>query len=135
MPANLWLSALFTAIPFAGAAGFGARAFMGRVNRTLFSLVFAVALLATAISQPATALTTEVAMASMPCCDDDCPQDPACEMACMAMMRCAVGSVGLVPPPAFVKVSVSVAANAHGTDPPGRVDDLNPDALRRPPRT
>lgn len=68
---------------------------MGSVTRALFSLVIAVALLATVISQPATAVEAEVAMASMPCCDDDCPQDPACDMACMVMMRCATGSVGL----------------------------------------
>jgi hypothetical protein len=107
---------------------------MGSVTRALFSLVFAVALLATVISQPATALEAEVAMASMPCCDDDCPQDPACDMACMAMMRCATGSVGLVPLLPFVNLSLADAGDAHGAGPPWRVDELHPDGLKRPPR-
>jgi hypothetical protein len=107
---------------------------MGGVERILFSLLLAVALLATTISQPATALTTEVAMASMPCCDDDCPQDPACDMACMAMMRCATGSVGLVPGLPLVSLSLALADDAHGADPPWRVDELHPEALKRPPR-
>lgn len=108
---------------------------MGHVARILFSLVLAVALLATVISQPATALSTEFAMASMPCCDDDCPQDPACDMACMAMMRCAAGMVGLVPPLPLASLSLAVAGDAHGADPPWRVDELHPEALKRPPRT
>lgn len=124
----------FTANPFADASALGEIARMGSVTRALFSLVLAVAILATVISQPATALEAEVAMASMHCCDDDCPQDPACDMACMAMMRCATGSMGLVPLLPLVNLSLADAGDAHGADPPSRVDELHPDALKRPPR-
>lgn len=107
---------------------------MGNVARLLFSLGLAVALLATVVSQPATALTKEVAMASMPCCDADCPQDPACAMACMAMMRCATGTSGFVPTLPLVTLPLSVADNRHGADPPWRLDARHPDGLKRPPR-
>jgi hypothetical protein len=128
------LVATFTANTFAEAAGFAETADMGNVTRILLSLVLSVALLATVISQPATALTAEVTMASMPCCDDDCPQDPACDIACTAMMRCATGSVGLVPFLPVVTLSLAVVSDAHGADPPWRVDDLHPEAIKRPPR-
>jgi hypothetical protein len=124
----------FTANPFVEATGLSEIARMGSVTRALFSLVIAVALLATVISQPATAVEAEVAMASMPCCDDDCPQDPACDMACMVMMRCATGSVGLVPLLPVLTLSLAVVSDAHGADPPWRVDELHPEAFKRPPR-
>lgn len=108
---------------------------MAYVARLVFALTITVVLFAAAVSQPAKALAADVAMASMPCCDDDCPDDPACSMACMAMLRCTTGSVGLVPPLPFVKLSLYEAGDAHGADPPLRVDDLHPEALRRPPRT
>lgn len=108
---------------------------MANVMRIFFSLVVAVAVLATVVTQSATALTAEVAIASMPCCDDDCPQDPACDMACKAIMRCATGSVALVPPLPLVNLSLAVAGDAHGADPPWRVDELRPEAMKRPPRT
>lgn len=126
--------ATFTANPFAEATGLSEVTRMGSVTRAFFSLVLAVALLATVIPQPATALTAEVAIASMPCCDDDCPQDPTCDMACMVMMRCATGSVGLVPFLPVLTLSLAVESDAHGADPPWRVDELHPDGLKRPPR-
>jgi hypothetical protein len=107
---------------------------MGNVTRALFSLVFAVAIVATAISQPAVALTTGVAIASMPCCNDDCPQDSACDMACLAMMRSAAGSEGLVSALPLINLSLAVPGEAHGADPPWSVHELDPEALKRPPR-
>lgn len=108
---------------------------MVKAVRLLFSFFLAVALFATVISQPATALTAEVATASMPCYDDDCPQDPSCDMACMAMMRCAAVTVGFAPPSPSVKLHLSVALVSLGADPPWRADERHPEGFKRPPRT
>jgi hypothetical protein len=121
------LQTTFTTNPFAEAADFSKFDLMGKAARLLFSLFLTVALFATVVSQPATALTAEVAMASMPCCDDDCPHDPSCDMACMAMMRCAPVTAGLL--------HLSVALVSHGADPPWRVDERHPEGFKRPPRT
>lgn len=129
------LRATFTTIPFAEAADFSKFDQMGKAARLLFSLFLAVALFATVISQPATAFTAEVAMASMPCCDDDCPQDPSCDMACMAMMRCSAGTAGFAPPAPPVKLHLSAVLVSHGADSPWRVDERQPDGFKRPPRT
>ncbi|MDZ7575837.1 MAG: hypothetical protein U0934_18105 [Pseudotabrizicola sp.] len=126
---------MFTVKLFAETMGLGNDIWMNRITRHLFLLFLAVALFATAISQPATALTTEVATASMPCCDDDCPQDPACDLACVEMMRCAAGTVGFAPSPLAGKFHLSVALVSHVADPPWRVDERHHDGLKRPPRT
>lgn len=123
-----------TSTQFVNAADFGEVAPMGLVTRLLVSLVLAVAFLATAVYQPATALTAEVAAAQMPCCDDDCPQDPACASACVAMMRCAAVSSSFVPPSPSVGLSLAVSGVLHNGSPLWQVDERLPDGLKRPPR-
>lgn len=114
------------------ALGDGAR--MKIVTRLLSSLVLAVALLATTISQPAAALTAEMAMAAMPCCDDGCPQDMDCDMPCMAMMRCATATMGFVPPSPPAMLHLAATANVPEAGPPWQLGERAPDGLKRPPR-
>ena len=115
-------------------ADFSDLAVMGNVARLILSLALAVAVLATAMSQPASALTSEIAAASMPCCDDDCPEDPACNMACRAMIRCASGIMGIALSMLMIGMQLRLGSAATVPDPPWRVGDRQPEGLKRPPR-
>ena len=107
---------------------------MRAVLRLLFCLVLTVAVLVSATSQSAYALTNEIAMAAMPCCDDDCPDDPSCELACMAMLRCAVGASVLAAPWMDTGVVAALISGPRYPDPPWAGDGQRPEGLKRPPR-
>lgn len=105
---------------------------MRKLGRTISALFIVVAVLAS--TQPAAALTQSIAVAAMPCCDDDCPDNPSCDMACMTMGRCASGPTALAPAatPAMVHTTVQVALAVP--DPPLIVTGEHPEGLKRPPR-
>ena len=107
---------------------------MQAVLRLVLALVLTVAVLVSATSQPASALTNEIAMAAMPCCDDDCPDDPSCELACMAMLRCAVSTTVLPTPLVDTGVFAALISGIGYPDPPWSGDGLRPEGLKRPPR-
>ena len=107
---------------------------MQAVLRLFLALILTVAVLVSATSQPASALTNEIAMAAMPCCDDDCPDDPSCELACMAMLRCAVSTTVLPTPLVDTGVFAALISGIGYPDPPWSGDGLRPEGLKRPPR-
>jgi len=107
---------------------------MQAVLRLFLALFLTVAVLVSATSQPASALTNEIAMAAMPCCDDDCPDDPSCELACIAMLRCAVTTTVLPTPLVDTGVFAALISGIGYPDPPWSGDGLRPEGLKRPPR-
>ena len=107
---------------------------MQAVLRLFLALFLTVAVLVSATSQPASALTNEIAMAAMPCCDDDCPDDPSCQLACMAMLRGAVSTSVLPAPLVDTGVFAALISGIGYPDPPWSGDGLRPDGLKRPPR-
>ena len=107
---------------------------MGKLDRAIFALFIVVAVLASASTQPAAALTQSIAVAAMPCCDDDCPDNPSCDMACMTMVRCASGPTALVPATTAAMVHTMVQVALAVPDPPLMVMGEHPEGLKRPPR-
>lgn len=108
---------------------------MGRPNQILVAILLAVAVLVSAASQPASALTKAVAVAMMPCCADDCPDDPACNLACLSMVPGTTAPIGLAPPVSQTAIGRTTVAVLTVPDPPGILERSDPDGLKRPPRT
>jgi len=55
--------------------------------RPLLALLLAVSLIWATASDVAAGLTAEIAAVTDPCCEGDCPEDPACAATCAMMAR------------------------------------------------
>lgn len=107
---------------------------MSRLSQIFVAFMLAVAVLVSATAQPASALTTAVAAAMMPCCDEDCPENPACDAACISMVRCTSVPIGFAPPVSQASLCPTAVAVVTVPDPPNIFDDPDTDGLKRPPR-
>lgn len=101
--------------------------------RSFLALLLAVSLVGATANEVSAGLTAEIAAAADPCCEGDCPDDPACGAAC-AMM--APGGMPTLAP------SQALALNAAAEETGARLlvpdqhptSGLTPDGLKRPPR-
>lgn len=107
---------------------------MGRLSQIFVAFMLAVAVLVSATAQPAAALTKAVAAAMMPCCDEDCPENPACNAACTSMVRCTSVPIGFAPQDSQTSLCSTAVAVLTVPDPPNIFGDPDPDGLKRPPR-
>ncbi|MBN8632051.1 MAG: hypothetical protein J0L76_14505 [Rhodobacterales bacterium] len=107
---------------------------MAAIFRAFLALLLVVTLFGATAFEASASLAAEIAAVSDPCCEGDCPEDPACGAACMMMMRCGVPSLALpqTPEVLFNSPEAIVSLMMPEQPPPS---GLPPDGLKRPPRT
>ena len=106
---------------------------MTLLTRTFLALLLAVSLFGATVSEVSAGLTAEIAAATDPCCEGDCPNDPACGAACAMMARNGMPILSPLPALAFtVAAQESITRLSMPDHHPA--SGLPPDGLRRPPR-
>lgn len=101
--------------------------------RPFLALLLAVTLIGATVSDAAAGLTAEIAAMTDPCCEGDCPDDPACGAACAMMAR---GGMQALASPQVPSLSVAMQAAAAVLLIPDKhlPSGVAPDGVRRPPR-
>lgn len=102
--------------------------------RPFLALLLAVTLFGATALEASANLTAEIAVAAAePCCEGDCPDDPACEASCIMMQRCGTGMSALLQAsePKTDDAATVTAFFLHDQSPPR---GLSPHGLKRPPR-
>ncbi len=98
------------------------------------ALLLAVSILGATVGDISAELTADIAAATDPCCEGDCPDDRACDATCAMMAH----SLLLVfwplhtPLPKVTTQETAAVLLTLDRHPPS---GLSPDGLRRPPRT
>lgn len=97
--------------------------------RPFLALLLAVPLIGATVNDAAAGLTAEVAAMTDPCCEGDCPDDPACAMMARSGMQ-ALAS------PQVPSLAVAMQAAAAVLLIPDKhlPSGVAPDGVRRPPR-
>lgn len=106
---------------------------MASFFRPLLALLLAVSLLGATAFEASANLTAEIAAAAEPCCEGDCPDDPACEASCTMMQRCGTGMSALLQTsePKTVDAPTVTTLFTDDYSPPR---GLSPHGLKQPPR-
>ncbi|MEH7828819.1 hypothetical protein [Gemmobacter denitrificans] len=106
---------------------------MNWLVRPFLAFLLAVTLIGATVNDAAAGLTAEIAAVTDPCCEDECPDNPACGAACAMMARC--GMQALWPLQAST-LSVAEREMAGLLLIPDQTLPLSvaPDGVRRPPR-
>lgn len=99
--------------------------------RPFLALLLAVTLLGVTAFEASANLTSEIVAAAEPCCDGDCPNDPACEASCTMMQRCGTTISGLPQASEQINTRTVTALFPDDESLPG---GLAPHGLKRPPR-
>lgn len=101
--------------------------------RTFMALLLAVSLIGAMVNDASAGLTAEIAAVTNPCCEGDCPDEPACGASCGMMARSGL-------PVLLPLQTLSLAAATDETAAKLLIPDKHPlpelalDGLRRPPR-
>lgn len=105
---------------------------MAALLRPFLAILLAVSLLGATAFEASANLTAEIAAAE-PCCEGDCPDDPACEATCTLMQRCGTGMSALLQTsePKTVDAPAVTTLFPDDQSPPR---GLSPHGLKRPPR-
>jgi hypothetical protein len=107
---------------------------MSWLVRPFLALLLAVTLIGATVNDAAAGLTAEIAATTDPCCEGDCPDDPACGAACAMMARSGMPALASPQVPSLAVAMQSAAAVLLIRDrhlPSG----VAPDGVRRPPRS
>ncbi|MDZ4096540.1 MAG: hypothetical protein U1D35_16705 [Paracoccaceae bacterium] len=106
---------------------------MAAFFRPFLAILLAVTLLGATAFEASANLTAEIAAAAEPCCEGDCPDDPACEASCTMMQRCGTGMSALLQAsePKTIDAPTVTALFPDDQSPPR---GLSPHGLKRPPR-
>lgn len=107
---------------------------MAAMFRSFLAFLMVVTLLGTTAFEASAGLVAEIAAAADPCCEGECPDDPACGTTCIMMMRGGVPTFALpqTPEDLFISPETIVSLLMLEQPPPS---GLPPDGLKRPPRT
>jgi hypothetical protein len=107
---------------------------MAAFVRSFLAFLLVVTLFGATVHDAQAGLAAEIAAVSDPCCDGDCPADPACGATCMMMMmRCAVPTLALLQAAEHKFISPEISLSfLMQVQPPST--GLPPDGLKRPPR-
>lgn len=106
---------------------------MAAFFRPFLALLLAVSLLGATAFEASANLTAEIAAAAEPCCEGDCPDDPACEASCTLMQRCGTGMSALLQT-SEPKTDDAPTVTTLFPDDYGPPRGLSPHGLKRPPR-
>lgn len=106
---------------------------MGAIVRSFLAFLMVVTLLGATAYEASAGLAAEISAASDPCCEGDCPDDPACGATCIMMMRGGVPTFALPQTPEDVFISPETILSLSMLEQPPQAG-LPPDGLKRPPR-
>lgn len=83
---------------------------MSWIVRSFLAVLLAVSLFGATVSEVSAGLAAEIAAASDPCCEGDCPDDQACGVACEMMARGGMTMLALVQVPGLFVTDEASAA-------------------------
>jgi hypothetical protein len=101
--------------------------------RSFLAILMVVTLLGVTAYSTSVTLAAEIAAAVDPCCEDDCPEDPACDTTCAMMARSGMQLPWPLQAPVLTVAALGNSAALPIFDQPPLVG-LALDGLKRPPR-
>lgn len=107
---------------------------MSTLVRSLLAVLLAVSLFGASVSEVSAGLAAEIAAVTDPCCEGDCPDEPACGAACIMMMRVGMPHFALPHTPVDRFISQETVASLLMLEQPPPYG-LPQEGLKRPPKT
>lgn len=106
---------------------------MAAFFRPFLAILLAVTLFGATAFEASANLTAEIVAVADPCCEGDCPDDPACGATCTMMQRCGIGMSAL-PSSSVPKTMDAPTVTTLFPDDQSPPRGLSPHGLKRPPR-
>lgn len=106
---------------------------MAALLRSFLAFLMVVTLLGASSVGASAGLAAEIAALSEPCCDADCPEDPACGAACDLMLRGAVPLLAVPQAADHLVLAPETGASLLMLEQPPP-SGLPAEGLKRPPR-